>query len=152
MRRRRGLFGTSTVGTFIESAAGIEEGGRTGLTSIVTGLLFLASIPFAGFIAALNPSFLQLASAPALIAVGLLMLSTAKRIDFDDMVQVIPATIAIAFMLFTFNIAMGIAASLIAYPLAALAAGRRREVHPVAWALAALSLLLFVFYPYPHRA
>ncbi len=144
------IFGTSTVGTFIESATGIEEGGRTGLTSVVTGLLFLAMIPLAAFIAMLNPSFLQLASAPALIAVGILMMSVVKNIDFSDVVQVIPVTITIAFMLFTFNIALGIAASLVTYPLVALAAGRAREVHPVAWILAALSALLFVFYPYPH--
>ena len=144
------IFGTSTVGTFIESAAGIEEGGRTGLSAVVTGLLFLAMIPLAAFIAMLNPKFLQLASAPALIAVGILMMSVIRNIDFNDIVQAISVTIAISFMLFTFSIAIGIAASLVAYPLIAAAAGRVKEVHPVAWVLAALSALLFVFYPYPH--
>ncbi len=143
------VFGTSTVGTYIESATGIEEGGRTGLTSLVTGLLFLAMLPLAPVIAVLNPGFLQLASAPALIAVGILMMSVVQHIDFTDVVQVVPTVITIAFMLFTYNIALGIASGLVAYPLTASAAGRSREVHPVAWALLAISLLLFVFYPYP---
>ena len=143
------IFGTSTVGTFIESATGIEEGGRTGLTSLVTGLLFLAMLPLAPVIAVLNPGFLQLASAPALIAVGILMMSVVQHIDFTDIVQVVPTVITIAFMLFTYNIALGIAAGLVAYPLTALVAGRGREVHPVAWVLLAIALLLFIFYPYP---
>lgn len=143
------VFGTSTVGTYIESATGIEEGGRTGLTSLVTGLLFLATLPLVPVIAILNPGFLQLASAPALIAVGILMMSVVRHIDFTDIVQVIPTVITMAFMLFTYNIALGIAAGLVAYPLTALAAGRGKEVHPVAWILLAIAILLFVFYPYP---
>ncbi len=143
------LFGVSTSGTFIESAAGIEAGGKTGKASIVTGLLFLASIPLAGVIGGMNPGFLQLASAPALIAVGILMMTVLGKIDFNDPLHYIPAAATIMFMIFTFNIAMGIAASLIAYPLTALVLGRLKEVHPIAWVLLVLSLLLFVFYPYP---
>lgn len=143
------LFGTSTTGTYIESAAGIEMGGRTGLTAVVTGLLFLATLPLVPFIAMLNPSFLQLACAPALILVGVLMLSSLKKIDFEDPVQAIPAALTVAFMVFTYNITLGIAASLVAYPLVAVAAKRAKEVHPLAWVLALLSLILFVFYPYP---
>lgn len=143
------LLGVSTAGTFIESAAGIEAGGKTGKTSIVTGVLFLASIPLAGLIGGLNPGFLQLASAPALIAVGILMMTVLGRIDFNDPLHYIPAAATIMFMIFTFNIAMGIAASLVAYPLTALVMGRSEEVHPIAWVLMLLSLLLFIFYPYP---
>ncbi len=143
------VFGTSTVGTYIESATGIEEGGRTGLTSLVTGLLFLAMLPLAPVIAVLNPGFLQLASAPALIAVGILMMSVVRHIDFTDIVQVVPTVITMAFMLFTYNIALGIAAGLVAYPLTALVAGKGKEVHPVAWILLAIAILLFIFYPYP---
>lgn len=142
------LLGNSTSGTFIESAAGIEAGGRTGLTSIITGLLFLISIPIAGIIGAMNPAFLQLASAPALIAVGILMMSVITRIKTEDLSQVVPLGITLMFMLFTFSIAMGIAASLVAYPLVMLATGRRKDIHPVAWVLFALGLLLFIFYPY----
>ncbi len=146
------VFGVSTVGTYIESATGIEEGGRTGLTAVVTGLLFLAAIALAPLIAAVDPHFLQLASAPALIAVGVMMMSVAKHIDFTDPTQAIPATITIAFMLFTYNIALGIAAGLIAYPLTAAAAGKARQVHPLAWILAVLSLLLYIYYPYTKPA
>jgi len=142
------IFGVSTTGTYIESAAGIEAGGRSGVSSIVTGLLFLASIPLAGIIGGMNPTILQLASAPALIAVGILMMSVLGKIDFTDPVHYIPAAATLMFMIFTFNIAMGIAASLIAYPLTAALLGRTKEVHPVAWVLLVLSLLLFVFYPY----
>lgn len=142
------FLGNSTSGTFIESAAGIEAGGRTGLTSIVTGLLFILSIPIAGVIGAMNPGFLQLASAPALIAVGILMMSVVARIKTEDLSQVVPLSITLMFMLFTYSIAMGIAASLVAYPLVMLATGKRKEIHPVAWILFALGLMFFVFYPY----
>ncbi len=142
------IFGTSTTGTFIESATGIEEGGRTGLTAVVTGLLFLASIPLAPYIAMLKPEFLQLASAPALMVVGILMLSVVKNIDFDDPLQVATLAITVGFMIFTFNIALGIAAGLVAYPLLALLLGRKREVHPLAWALFAMGIATFVLYPY----
>ena len=77
------------------------------------------------------------------------MMSVVQHIDFTDIVQVVPTVITIAFMLFTYNIALGIAAGLVAYPLTALVAGRGREVHPVAWVLLAIALLLFIFYPYP---
>jgi len=142
------FLGNSTSGTFIESAAGIEAGGRTGLTSIVTGLLFIVSIPLAGVIGAMNPAFLQLASAPALIAVGILMMSVIAKIKVEDLSEVIPLSITLMFMLFTFSIAMGIAASLVAYPLAKAATGKAKEVHPVAWVLFALGLMFFVVYPY----
>lgn len=142
------LFGTSTTGTYIESAAGIEMGGRTGLTAVVTGVLFLATLPLVPFIAMLDPRFLQLSCAPALILIGILMLSALKQIDFEDPVQAVPAAITVAFMVFTYNITLGIAASLVAYPLVAVATKRAKEVHPLAWVLAILSLVLFVFYPY----
>lgn len=142
------FLGNSTSGTFIESAAGIESGGRTGLTSIVTGLLFILSIPIAGVIGAMNPAFLQVASAPALIAVGIMMMSVIAKVKADDLSQVVPLAITLMFMLFTYSIAMGISASLVAYPLVMLATGRRKEIHPVAWILFALGLLFFIFYPY----
>ncbi len=142
------VFGTSTVGTYIESATGIEEGGRTGLTALVTGILFLISLAFAPVIASLSPTFLRIAAAPALITVGILMLSTISKIDFSDPVQAIPAAFTIAFMIFTYNIGLGIAASLVAYPLVATALGRRKEVHPLSWVLALIGLALFATYPY----
>ncbi len=144
------IFGTSTTGTFIESATGIEEGGRTGLTSLVTGALFLACIPLSTYIAMLRPEFLQLASAPALIAVGILMLSLVKTINFEDPVQVATMSITVGFMIFTFNIALGIGAGLVSYPLLMLLMGRRRELHPLAWVLFAMGAAIFALYPYPH--
>lgn len=142
------IFGTSTTGTYIESATGIEQGGRTGLTAIVTGLLFLVALIFTPFFSGIPPSFLQLIAAPALITVGILMMAPIKMIDFSDLTQAIPATLTIAFMLFTYNIGFGLAAGLVAYPLAKTAAGRRNEVHPLAWVLWVLGVLLFIVYPY----
>ncbi|MEM1801200.1 MAG: NCS2 family permease [Desulfurococcaceae archaeon] len=142
------IFGTSTTGTYIESAAGIEMGGRTGLTALVTGVLFLITLPLVTFISMLDPGFLTLAGAPALIVIGIIMLSALRGINFENPVEAIPAAMAIGFMIFTYNISLGIAASLIAYPLVATAAGKFKEVHPVSWILAILSLLLFIFYPY----
>jgi AGZA family xanthine/uracil permease-like MFS transporter len=142
------LFGTSTTGTYIESATGIEQGGRTGLTAVVTGLLFLAALAFTPFFSNLPPSFLQLAAAPALVAVGILMMSPIKMINFGDVAQAIPATLTIAFMLFTYNIGFGLAIGLVAYPLVMAATGRSRELHPLMWALWILGVLLFLIYPY----
>jgi len=142
------VFGTSTTGTYIESATGIEVGGKTGLTAVVTGLLFLLCLPLVPFISMLDPGFLTLAGAPALIVVGIVMLSVLNRMNLEDLTQVIPLAITIGFMIFTYNITLGIAASLVVYPLVAVAVGKAREVHPVAWVLAALSLALFIMYPY----
>jgi len=142
------VFGTSTTGTYIESAAGIEQGGRTGLTAIVTGLLFLASLAFTPFFSNLPAGFLQLIAAPALVAVGIMMMSTIHMIDFKDVTQAIPSTLTIAFMLFTYNIGFGLAVGLVAYPLVMAAAGKAREVHPFMWALWVLGILLFIIYPY----
>ncbi len=142
------VFGTSTTGTYIESATGMEVGGRTGLTAVVTGLLFLLCLPLVPLISMLDPGFLTLAGAPALIVVGIVMLSVLSKMNLEDPLQVIPLAITVGFMIFTYNITLGIAASLVTYPLVAVAVGKAREVHPVAWALAALGLVLFVMYPY----
>jgi len=142
------VFGTSTTGTYIESATGIEMGGKTGLTSVVTGLLFLLCLPLVPFISMLDPRFLTLAGAPALIVVGIVMLSVLSKMNLEDPTQVIPLAVTVGFMIFTYNITLGIAASLVAYPLVAAAVGRAREVHPVAWAMAVLGFVLFVMYPY----
>jgi len=142
------VFGTSTTGTYIESATGIEMGGKTGLASVVTGLLFLLCLPLVSFISMLDPMFLTLAGAPALIVVGIVMLSVLSKMNLEDPTQVIPLAVTVGFMIFTYNITLGIAASLVAYPLVAAAVGRAREVHPVAWTMAVLGFVLFVMYPY----
>ena len=137
-------LGTTTAGAYVESATGIESGGRTGLTVLVTGLCFLLTLFFAPFIGAIPPQ----AYGPALIVVGLFMLSPITRIDFDDYTESIPAFAVVALMAFTFNIAIGISAGFVMYPLCKVAAGKLKTIKPGLWVLTVLSLLFFVFYPY----
>ncbi|MGH9603724.1 MAG: NCS2 family permease [Terriglobales bacterium] len=136
--------GTTTAGAYIESAAGVEAGGRTGLTAVVTALLFLLALFFSPFVAAIPPQ----AYGPALIIVGLLMISPITRINFDDLSEVIPAFAVIVLMSFTYNIGIGITAGFVLYPFCKVAGGRVREVKPGLWVLCGLSLLFYVFYPY----
>jgi len=136
--------GTTTSGAFIESATGIEAGGRTGLTAIVVGLCFAASLFFSPFVAAVPPQ----ASAAALVLVGLFMLAPITRIHFDDLSESIPALAVVTLICFTFNIAVGITAGFVLYPLCKLAAGKVREIRPALWVLTVLSLVFFVLYPY----
>ncbi|MDD1772448.1 MAG: NCS2 family permease [Methanomassiliicoccales archaeon] len=143
-----GAFGTSTTGTFVESATGIEQGGRTGKTAIVAGVLFLAMLALTPFFSSIPTGFLALIAAPALVVVGISMTSPIKNIDFEDMTQAIPAVLTIAFMLFTFNIGFGMSVGLISYPLVMTASGRRKEMSRLTWVLGGLGLLLFAFYPY----
>ena len=137
-------LGTTTAGAFVESATGIEAGGRTGFTVLVTGTCFLLTLFFAPFVAAIPAQ----AYGPALILVGLFMLSPITRIDFSDFSESIPAFAVVVLMAFTFNIAIGISAGFVLYPICKVVAGRYRELHPGLWVLTTLSLLFFVFYPY----
>jgi AGZA family xanthine/uracil permease-like MFS transporter len=136
--------GTTTTGTFIESASGIEAGGRSGLTAVVTALLFLPAL----FLAPLIGAIPEFAYMPALVLVGVLMMAPAKRIPYDDVTEVVPAFATITLMSFTYNIGVGMTAGLVLYPLLKVAAGRWREIHPGLIPLSVLSLLFFVFYPY----
>jgi AGZA family xanthine/uracil permease-like MFS transporter len=138
------LVGTTTAGAYIESATGVEAGGRTGLTAVVTALCFAGALFFSPLVAAIPPQ----AYGPALIIVGLLMLEPIRRIGFDDFTELIPAFAVVALMCFTYNIAVGITAGFVLYPFCKLVAGRVREVRRGLWVLAALSLVFFVFYPY----
>jgi AGZA family xanthine/uracil permease-like MFS transporter len=138
------VLGTSTSGAFVESATGIEAGGRTGLTAVITALLFAAALFFSPFVAAIPPQ----AYGPALIIVGLFMLAPIVKINFDDFTESIPSFAVVVLMCFTFNIAVGITAGFVLFPLCKLVAGRIREVRPGLWLLTALSLLFFAFYPY----
>ncbi|HDH97249.1 MAG TPA: NCS2 family permease [Proteobacteria bacterium] len=138
------LLGTTTTGTYIESAAGVEEGGRTGLTAVVTAFLFLLALFFAPLFTSIPP----IAYGPALIVVGIFMMSAVKKIDFTDMSEAMPAFATIALMSFTYNIGIGIMAGFVLYPLLKLVKG---ELHELTWprlVLGALSLLFFLFYPY----
>lgn len=134
-------LGTSTATTFVESSAGIAEGGRSGLTSLVTSLLFLASIIIAPFVGIIPAA----ATAPALIFVGVLMMGCIKEIDFSDMSEGIPAFATIVFMPFTYSIANGIAAGLITYVLIKLLAGKTKEIKPFTVFLCLLFALRFAF-------
>lgn len=137
-------LGVTTAGEYVESATGIEAGGRTGLTVVVTGLCFLATLFFEPFVAAIPKQ----AYGPALIIVGLFMLSPIVRIDFDDYTESIPAFAVVCLMAFTFNIAIGICAGFVLYPLCKIVARQRTSIKPGLWFLTVLSLLFFVFYPY----
>jgi AGZA family xanthine/uracil permease-like MFS transporter len=138
------LLGTSTSGVYVESAAGIEAGGRTGFTVLVTGTCFLLALFFTPFVAAIPAQ----AYGPALIIVGLFMLRSIVRIDFDDYTESIPSFTVVVLMAFTFNIAIGICAGFVLYPICKLVAGKQSQLKPGLWMLTALSLLFFVFYPY----
>lgn len=138
------LVGTSTAGAYIESATGIESGGRTGFTSVITALCFASALFFAPLVGAVPPQ----AYGPALIVVGLLMLSPILKIDFGDYTELIPAFAVVALMSFSYNIGVGITAGFVLYPFCKVVAGRWREVRSGLWVLSGLSLLFFIFYPY----
>jgi len=138
------LVGTTTAGAFIESAAGVSVGGRTGMTAVVTAMLFGVSLFFAPTVTAIPPQ----AYGPALVMVGAMMIAPIGKIDFDDYTELLPAFAIIALMSFTYNIGVGITAGFVLYPWFKVAAGRGREIRPGLWVLNILSLLFFVFYPY----
>jgi adenine/guanine/hypoxanthine permease len=138
-----GALGTTTSGAYIESATGIREGARTGLASVVTAALFLVSLFFVPLFEPLQK--LQYAYAPALVAVGVLMTGSFARVDFEDLTELFPAFLTIALMVFTYNIANGLTAGLIAHPLMKAAAGRYKEVKPGGLVLAALCAAYYVF-------
>lgn len=145
-------LGTSTVSSFIESATGVAAGGRTGLTAVTVGALFLLSLFFAPLVqsisgaVALAPGiFIHPVTAPALILVGSLMMGTVREIAWDDITEALPAFLTIAAIPFTFNIADGIAAGFISYPLLKACAGRGKEAPPLLWLLASLFLMRYAF-------
>lgn len=138
-----GLIGTSTSGAYIESSTGIREGARTGLASVVTAALFALSL---FVIPVFEPmQSLQYAYAPALMVVGMLMLRAATKIDFDDLTELVPAFTTVIVMVFTFNIANGLTAGLVLYPVMKLLAGRARELRAGTLVLAGLCVLYYVF-------
>lgn len=138
-----GAVGTSTSGAYIESAAGIRDGARTGLASLVTAGLFALSLFFLPLVEPLQR--MRWAYAPALVAVGALMLTSARHLDFDDLSELIPALATVALMVFTYNIANGMTAGLLLWPLLKVAAGRAREVRAGAVVLALLSFGYYAF-------
>lgn len=137
------VLGTSTATTFVESSAGVAEGGRTGLTSLVTGFLFLLSMVFAPLFTSI-PSF---ATAPALIMVGFLMFGTIAEIKFDgsDLTEEIPAFLCIIAMPLFYSMSEGIAIGIISFVILKLANGRAKEAKPLMYVLAVLFILKYIF-------
>jgi len=130
------LFGTSTITSYIESAAGIEEGGRAGLTALVTALCFalaLLFVPVVGIV----PEY---ATAPALVMVGLFMMKEIKRIDFNNMEEALPAFIIVVMIALSYNISTGLAFGFVSFVLIKLVAGKAGQVKPTMWVIALLSL------------
>ncbi len=138
-----GLVGTSTSGAYIESAAGIREGARTGLAALTTGGLFALSLLFLPLVTPLQ--HLRYAYAPALIVVGLLMIASVRHIQFDDLTELVPAFATLTLMTFTYNIANGLTAGLVLYPIVKVLAGRARELSAGSIALGALCAVYYVF-------
>lgn len=134
-------LGTSTTTSYIESAAGIRVGGRTGLTAVVVAILFLLAI----FFAPLAGSIPAYATAPALIFVACVMASSLARIDWEDLTEYLPAVVTAIMMPFAFSIATGIGLGFITYVVLKAATGRVKDVHPVMAAVAFVFLLKFVF-------
>lgn len=134
-------FGTSTITTFVESSSGIAEGGRTGLTSIVSGALFLLALFFSPIFLAI-PSF---ATAPALVVVGFFMMQQVAKIAWNDMLEAIPAFICIFAMPFMYSISEGIAFGVISYVVLHAAAGKAKKITPLMWVLAVLFILKYIF-------
>jgi len=131
------VLGTSTTTSYIESAAGIEQGGRTGLTSIVTGVLFLIALPLVPVVG-IVPAY---ATAPALIMVGLFMMREVKRIDFANLEEAFPAFIIIVMIALSYSISTGLAFGFVSFTIIKLVSGKVRDVKPAMWIIALLSVL-----------
>lgn len=137
------LIGTSSVTTYVESTAGVSEGGRTGLTSFTTAIMFILALFFSGLVGIVP----QEATAPALIIVGVLMMGSITNINFNDFTEALPAFFTIAIMPFSYSIANGIASGIIFYPIVKLVTGRKKEVHPIIYILAILFIIRFTILP-----
>ena len=135
------VFGTSTTTTYVESASGVTAGGRTGLTAVVTGVLFLLSVIF-------SPLFLTIPSfaiAPALIIVGFYMMGSVVKINFEDMSEAIPAFLTILFMPMAYSISEGIAVGVISYTLINLITGKAKKLTPLMYVLTVLFICKYIF-------
>lgn len=137
------LLGTSTTGAYIESAAGIEEGGRTGFSALVVAALFALSLFFAPLFTIVPPH----AYGIALVVIGSFMIKPITQIDFNDLTELIPSFLTIVLMIFTYNIGVGMTSGMITYVLLKVCTGKGREVKAGMWVLALLSVSLFVFLP-----
>ena len=134
------VLGTSTTTTFVESASGVTEGGRTGLTSVVVAICFALS----AFLAPVVSAVPSAATAGVLVIVGCMMAASLKEVKWDDIAEAIPAFFAAVFMAFSYSISYGIAGGFIMYCIVKTCKGKAKEVHPIIWTVAALFILDFV--------
>lgn len=134
-------LGTSTTTTFVESAAGVADGGRTGLTAVSTAAFFAIALLFAPLFLAIPAA----ATAPALIVVGMMMMSPIVKINWEDPVEALPAFITMVVMPFCFSISDGILIGLISYVLLNACCGRFKNITPIMWVLAVLFILRYIF-------
>jgi len=131
------LFGTSTTTAYMESAAGIEEGGRTGLTAVTAGILFLLAVLFVPLVG-IVPGY---ATAPALIMVGLFMMKEVRRIDFSSMEEAFPAFIIMVMIALSYSISTGLAFGFVSFTLIKTVSGKAQEIKPAMWIIALMSVL-----------
>jgi AGZA family xanthine/uracil permease-like MFS transporter len=134
------ILGTSTITTFVESSAGVAVGGRTGLTAVTTGIMFIISM----FLAPLFGSIPSAATAPALIIVGVMMVSSVKEIDFDDLTEAIPAFLTIITMICASSISTGIMFGVMSYTVIKMLSGKFKELHVTTYIVAALFLIKII--------
>lgn len=138
------LMGTTTPGAYLDSMTGISVGGKTGLTALTVGILFLSGLLFTPLITII-PSY---AYAPALLYVGILMTTVITKIDFNDISEFAPAIFTISAMIFSYNIGAGIVSSFIIYPVIQLLCGQKKKTNTITWIMFVLSILFFVIYPH----
>ncbi|RJE88091.1 NCS2 family permease [Paracoccus onubensis] len=137
------VLGTSSTTAYVESASGVQAGGRTGLTALVVAVLFLLAM----FFAPLAGSVPAYATAPALLYVATLMVRELREVDFDDVTEAAPAVLTAIAMPFTYSIANGLAFGFISYAVLKLLTGKAQQVHPATWIVAALFVIRFAFFP-----
>ena len=137
------VMGTSTVTSFVESTSGVEVGGRTGLTALTTGILFLLSVFFSPLLAAVTSAV----TAPALVVVGILMAQQLKGIDWDNFVYAASGFMTVLFMILAYSISDGIAIGFITYALTMVGVGKAKEVKPIVWVLVVFFVIFLVVLP-----
>lgn len=135
------IFGTSTTTSYVESTAGVAAGARTGFASVVTGLLFLLSLVFFPVLDVITPAV----TAPALIIVGALMVSSLGKIPWERFEIAVPAFLTVIIMPLSYSIATGIAIGFIFYPITMVLTGKGRQIHPIMWGLFIIFILYFIF-------
>ncbi|KKI90935.1 guanine permease, partial [Bacillus sp. SA1-12] len=135
------ILGTSTTTAYVESSAGVAAGARSGFASVVTAVLFLLALFFSPLLGVITPSV----TAPALIIVGILMVSALKDIDWNRLEVAVPAFFTIIMMPLSYSIATGIACGFVFYPITMLLKGKGKEIHPIMYFLLVVFILYFIF-------